>query len=217
MTKPVLIIVGMGPGVSLATARRFASEGFAIGMIARSADRLQKHTQLLASEGVEVASAVADAADLASLAAAIKTLTDELGAATALLYNAMGVTPSAPSTLTASDLAHDMTVNMTAPMVAAQTLLPTMKEVGKGTLLFTGGSLATKPMAQIASLSIGKAGIRLLALMFHEELEGTGIQVGTVTIDGAVDSTPTLAATKIADAFWSLHEGSASGPEIIVA
>ena len=55
------------------------------------------------------------------------------------------------------------------------------------------------------SLSVGKAGIRALALMLAKELEPNGIRVGTVTIagEGAV-GTP-FAPEKVAKAFLALH------------
>lgn len=38
---PVLAVVGAGPGVGAAVARRFAREGYAVGLIARTGSRLE--------------------------------------------------------------------------------------------------------------------------------------------------------------------------------
>ena len=37
---PTIVIVGVGPGIGTAVARRFAREGFAVGLVARSTSTL---------------------------------------------------------------------------------------------------------------------------------------------------------------------------------
>ena len=39
-TLPVALITGVGPGTGAALARRFAAGGYAVGMLARSPERL---------------------------------------------------------------------------------------------------------------------------------------------------------------------------------
>ena len=48
----LIAIVGMGPGVSLAIARRFAKEGFAVAGIARRADALAEQIETLKATGI---------------------------------------------------------------------------------------------------------------------------------------------------------------------
>lgn len=63
------------------------------------------------------------------------------------------------------------------------------------------------PSPQAPSLSVGKAGIRALALMLAEELAPMGIRVGTVTIAGQVEPGTAFAPERIAEACLSLHRG----------
>jgi len=79
---------------------------------------------------------------------------------------------------------------------------------GGGTLLFTGGGLALHPSPQAPSLSIGKAGLRALALMLAQELAPAGIRVGTVTIAGMVAPGTAFAPQRVAEAFMALHRGA---------
>ena len=58
------------------------------------------------------------------------------------------------------------------------------------------------------ALSIGKAAIRVLALMLAEELAPAGIRVGTVTIMGTVAPGTSLDPARIAEAFVALHHGA---------
>ena len=56
------------------------------------------------------------------------------------------------------------TVNIGGALVAAQAVAPKMSERGLGTILLTGGGFALQPLPDYLSLSIGKAGIRALAM-----------------------------------------------------
>jgi NAD(P)-dependent dehydrogenase (short-subunit alcohol dehydrogenase family) len=82
-----------------------------------------------------------------------------------------------------------------------------MRACGTGTILFTGGGLAIDPTGWLpaASLAIGKAGLRSLALTLHQELAPDGIHAGTVTIAGQIQPGTSFDPDSIAAAFWSMH------------
>ncbi len=60
-------------------------------------------------------------------------------------------------------------------------------------------------MASAASLAIGKAGIRSLALTLHAEVAPSGIHAGTITIAGQIKIGTAFDPPRIAEAFWDLH------------
>jgi short-subunit dehydrogenase len=80
-----------------------------------------------------------------------------------------------------------------------------MREQGAGTLLFTGGGFAFEPMPAMASLGVGKAGIRNLAFSLFAELKDAGIHAATVTIGGLVKPGTAFDPAQIAEAYWTLH------------
>ncbi|MFB9994944.1 SDR family NAD(P)-dependent oxidoreductase [Deinococcus oregonensis] len=45
MNQGVYVVVGAGPGIGLATAERFAQEGFPVALLARSAEKLKGYQQ----------------------------------------------------------------------------------------------------------------------------------------------------------------------------
>jgi short-subunit dehydrogenase len=201
MTDKTLIVVGMGPGVSAAIARRFAADGYKLGLIARSADRLEGQAEELRRGGATVATATADAGRRGQLTEAIDRLGRELGQVDLLIYNAYAATSGAPSALDPADLAGDLAVNAAGALEAAQAVLPAMTARGQGQVLFTGGGLGVYPAAQAASLSVGKAALRTLAMTLNQETQGTGVHVGTLTIGGYVGSSDGLQPDAIAAAF----------------
>ena len=163
LNKPVIAIVGAGVGVSAGIARRFGGENFVVVLLARTAKSLDSLVADLHNQGVDAHGLVADAADSESLTNAFALLEKTFGVPRVLVYNASSNTISNPSTLTGENLLNDFTVNVVGAMESAQLVIPQMIERGSGTILFTGGGLALKPVASRASLSIAKAGLRNLS------------------------------------------------------
>jgi NADP-dependent 3-hydroxy acid dehydrogenase YdfG len=201
----VIVLVGMGPGVSAAVAQRFAREGFAVGAVARDAAKLQAALQPLRASGVRVAAAAADAGDAAALQAALASLRSELGDPGVLVYNAAAARPLPLAQLSAEQLMADLHTSVGGALAAAQAVLPAMRARGAGTLLFTGGGFALEPMPLMASLGVGKAGIRNLAYSLFADLKDAGIHAATVTICGVVQPGTAFDPARIADAYWALH------------
>jgi short-subunit dehydrogenase len=201
----VCTVVGVGPGVGLAIARRFASGGFDIGLVARRADALKALAAELGSAGVKAQPFIGDASDTASLKGALATITAQMGSPEVLVYNAAGVTSGLPSALDTEQMVRDLRVSVVGALVAAQAVIPAMRAAKRGTILFTGGGFAFEPMPMMASLGIGKAGIRNLAFSLAKELEPDGIHVATVTIGGLVKPGTPFDPANIAEEFWKLH------------
>ena len=209
MTRPLCAVIGFGPGIGAAVARRFAAGGFDVLGLARDPAR---HAAL-AGPGVTLGAA--DAGDPDSLASALQ------GDVRVLVYNAYRMTPLAPgpSALTPGDAAADFAVNVGGALAAIQAVLPGMRAAGQGSILLTGGGLALDPTGWLAaaSLAIGKAGLRNLAHALQAELAPEGIHAGTVTIAGAVAPGTAFDPDRIAEAYWQLHLDPPGGfrPEII--
>ena len=196
-TLPRAVVVGIGPGLGAALARRFAAGGFAVTGLARDPGRIA------VAPGVTLQQA--DASDSTGLAAAI-TAGEPVAV---LIYNAYRATTAqnGPSGLDPAALVEDFRVNVAGALAAAQAVLPGMREAGRGSILLTGGGLALDPTGWLpaASLAMGKAGLRSLALTLNKELAPAGIHVGTVTIAGQIQAGTAFDPDQIANAFWDLH------------
>ena len=201
----VVAVVGMGPGVSLAVARRFAREGYAVAAVARRADALKEQVDLLAAGGAQARAFTADSGDAASLVAALTQIGSQMGEPDVLIYNAAGVRFKPLAELSADEFIADLRVSIGGALAASQAVLPAMRKKGRGTLLFTGGGFAFEPMPALASLGVGKAGIRNLAFSLFADLKESGIHAGTVTICGPVKEGTPFDPSRIAEAYWTLH------------
>jgi short-subunit dehydrogenase len=208
MPHPLALIIGVGPGIGLAVARRFAREGFAIGLVAQRTEHLAEFKASVERAGApKVYALAADLADAGALRQAFDLLqAEQKDAPEVLVYNA-SLGPSAPaSQLLPENLIREFQVNVLAALESAQMVIPGMCAAGRGTLLFTGGGLALAPQATQASLSIGKAALRSLALCLAEELEPRGIHVATVTVAGFVQPHTPFNPDAIAEHYWALHQ-----------
>ncbi len=205
MNQELCVIVGVGPGLGMALAERFGRENFTLALIARKTDALQDYVTQLKLQGIDAQSYPADAGDIQALGEAFAELKARQGVPSVLIYNAAVLKASAGSQLDPQILLDEFKVNVVGALTSVRQVVADMRERHNGTILFTGGGLALNPSAQYASLSIGKAALRTLALSLATELEPAGIHVATVTISGIVRPNSRFSPERIAELFWQLH------------
>ncbi len=82
-----IVIVGAGPNLGLAIARRFGREGLPVGLVSRDQTKLNGLAAQLEGEGIKALGRTADIRDAAGLDAAIRALADDLGPVEVLEYS----------------------------------------------------------------------------------------------------------------------------------
>ena len=211
----VCVVVGVGPGIGQAVARRFGREGYSLGLIARKKESLAGFVETLAATKIKAKGFPADAESAPSLGDALKAVEHDLGSIDVLIYNAAVAKPGGPLEVGIEQLVREFRVNVGGALVCAQHVAAGMRHRHQGTILFTGGGLALSPWSQMSSLSIGKAGLRSLAITLNQDLKKDGVRVGTVTVNGVVKAgSGALDPDAIADTFWELHQQPADSGEI---
>src|SRR3954466_1490155 len=83
-----LLLVGAGPGLGAAIARRFARGGYRVTLVARSAATMAPTAQELRAAGAEVTTIEADAGDPEALRAALAPVFAAPGTPGVVIYNA---------------------------------------------------------------------------------------------------------------------------------
>jgi len=187
-----LVVVGAGPGVGAAVARRFASEGYAVGLVARNAGRLAALASEVATLGVPVGTATADATEPDQVRGALASLARELGEPTALCFSPLPdvgrIRPVMETT--AEDLLASLRLNVAGAAAAVEAVLPAMRAAGAGSLLFTTGSAALYPSPDRAASAVTTTAATTYVGLLREALAGTGVRVGhTVVATGATRRT----------------------------
>ena len=92
MSNPVVVVVGAGPGGGMAVARRFAKEGYDVGLVGRTESTVTRLGEQLQAEGVTAGWTACDATDADALSAAVTRFGGFSGRIDALHFN-----PSATS------------------------------------------------------------------------------------------------------------------------
>ena len=202
MTDPRhLLLVGTGPGLGAAIARRFAREGYRLTLVARSEATI---AQELRAAGAGVAVVQADAGDPGRLRAALSSLFAGPGAPDVVIYNAALVTFDDLLTVSPEQLADAYAVDVIGGVLTAQLAVPAMRVAGGGTLLFTGGGFADALPASLATLSLGKVALRAVATMLARQLRDDDIHAGSLTILGQIAAGTPFDPDAIADAYWAI-------------
>ena len=200
---PGAIVIGAGPGIGTSVARRFAREGLAVGVLARSPATVGAALAALAGLGTETVGVSADVTDEPALRTALDEVVDRLGVPEVLVYNAALIQSDALGELTAQQHLDAWAVNVVGAITAVTHLGPAMAQAGRGTILLTGGM--PEPLPDVTSLSLGKAGVRALAQLAAQAYEPSGVHVATVTVAGAVAPGSAFDPDEIADRYWRLH------------
>src|SRR4051794_21465021 len=200
-----VLLVGAGPGLGAAIARRFAREGYRVTLVARSAATTAPIAQELRATGAEVTTIEADAGDPEALRAALAPLFTAAGAPGVVVYNAALMTFDTLLTVSPDQLADAYAVNVIGAALTAQLAAPAMRAAGGGTLLFTGGGFADGLPATLATVSLGKLTLRGLAAMLARELDEDGIHAGSLTVLGQIARGTPFDPDRIADAYWAIR------------
>jgi NAD(P)-dependent dehydrogenase (short-subunit alcohol dehydrogenase family) len=179
----VCLITGVGPGTGAALARRFASGGYRVAMLARSADRL-------AALEAELPGSRAFACDVGDAEALARTLADVrrvLGAPDVAIHNAVAGSFGTFLDVDPSDLERNFRVNVVSLLHLARGLVPDMVARGRGALVVTGNTSALRGKATFAAFAPTKAAQRILAQAIARDVGPRGVHVAYVVVDAVID------------------------------
>ena len=209
---PVLAIIGAGPGLGAAVARRFGREGFSIALISRDQSKLDAMVADLEASGFTARAYAADVRTPAALEDALTRAAAELGTVTALQYSPL---PSRDYLKPVLDLTPELALealqfSALGLIHAARAVLPAMREAGSGSILLINGGTSVKARAGFAGTSIAFPAESAYGEMLHDALEDEGVNVRQLVIPGGI---PKLQLPNgiddVADRIWDLHAGAA--------
>jgi NAD(P)-dependent dehydrogenase (short-subunit alcohol dehydrogenase family) len=225
-SKPLAIVIGMGPGLGQALVRKFAGNGFAVAFVGRRAEAIAAHERDLRTAGLEVAGFACDAGQPAEMDAVHARVRERYGDAELLVYNAAIIEPArfvTPSGLAEAKygsadgwrargapasvdyLMSSFRTNVAGAHHAAASVAPAMLARGQGTILLTGGVLAFEPWIEWGVTALGKAALRSLGHSLFKELTPKGVQVATVAIHGTMQAGTPYDQDFVAQAYLDLH------------
>jgi NAD(P)-dependent dehydrogenase (short-subunit alcohol dehydrogenase family) len=208
MSNPSLLVVGAGPGVSGAVARRFAEAGYDVALIGLLPDQLEPLAGELSGLGIQAVWAEADVTDAGALTTAVRELAEQLGDGSGhvdvLHFNPSAFRQRTPLTLSVPELLDDVALGVGALLTSVQAARPYMGAGGRITA--TGSMAADKPSHEAASLGVQKAALRNLVRSLDRTVQPDGIRAVSVTVAGALvrdDESSPFHPRQVAEAIYA--------------
>jgi short-subunit dehydrogenase len=202
-----IVIVGAGPNLGAAIARRFGREGMSVGLVSRNREKLDLLAKDLAQDGITADFAPADIRDTSALSSAIGSLAGRIGAVEVLEYSPVPTGQYMKPVLetTVDDVRAALEFSVLGAVAAVTTVIGPMLERGSGTILFTTGGAAINPNPARTGVGISFAGEVAYARMLHHELRDRGIHIGHTAIGGSIAPDGDHRPDDVADVLWRHH------------
>ncbi len=201
MGRPVIVVVGAGPGVSGSVARRFADEGYDVALLGQEQDVLDELAADLEGRGVAVGHAVADVTDEQAARDAVRRFGEHTARIDVLHFNPSAFREKDPLALTVGELLEDVALGVGGLLTVVQAARPYMSAGGRVSV--TGSMAADEPWEGAASLGVQKAGVRNLVHSLDKTLAPDGIRAVSVTVRGALSREGAFTPDRVAEAIWA--------------
>jgi NAD(P)-dependent dehydrogenase (short-subunit alcohol dehydrogenase family) len=202
----VALVTGASRGIGAGIARRFAAEGAAVAISARTLDpdpdahlagSLRETAAAIEASGGQVLAVRANLADEEDRARIVPAVGAELGPVDVLVNNAAAAVyaPNAAIPLRRRRLTFELNVH--APMDLAQAVLPAMRERGRGWIVNVSSATSKHPAGPpfnpgfklgftTATYGASKAALERFTTGLAAELAGDGIAVNSLAPVAAV-------------------------------
>lgn len=200
MSRPVVLVVGAGPGVSGSLARRCADEGYDVALLGHDQQVLDELAADLERRGATVGHACVDVTDEQATRDAVRRFGEHTGRIDVVHFNPSAFREKDPLSLTVAELLEDVALGVGALLTVVQAARPFMSAGGR--ISVTGSMAADQPWERAASLGVQKAGVRNLVHSVDKALAPDGIRAVSVTVRGALSREGVFTPDRVAEALW---------------
>ncbi|MDO8331828.1 MAG: YciK family oxidoreductase [Fluviicoccus sp.] len=174
LTGRVILVTGASDGIGRAAAQTYASLGATVVLLGRDLQKLEQVYDAIEKAGhpqpaiIPMNFSSATQADFDQLAVSIE---QELGRLDGILHSAGLLGDITPLEMYDPDTWDDiMKVNLRAPFVLTQTLLPLLKRSPDASVIFVSSSVGRKARAFWGAYAVSKSGVEALSALFADEM-----------------------------------------------
>src|ERR1700744_306505 len=172
----VVLVTGASSGIGAATARAASQAGARVVLAARREERIAQ----LAGELGDAVPVRCDVTDPGQVAAAVRTAMDAFGRIDVLVNNAGEGLRAPLEQIDADDFRAVLELNLIAPLLTMQAVLPIMRKQGAGSIVNVSSGITFSALPGSAGYGASKAGLSKLSAVARAELAGAGIAVSTM-------------------------------------
>jgi len=177
----VAIVTGAGRGIGKAIALRFAAEGAAVGLTARTKVQIDRTLAQIEAAGGRGSAVEGDATNRADVERIVREIEAKLGGTTILVNNAGIAGPYGPVGVVDPDAwwaAQEL--HILAPMLFMTAVMPGMIARRAGRIVMISSPRSYKLTANLSAYSLGKAAQNKLAELVANEGKPHGVQAFSV-------------------------------------
>jgi NAD(P)-dependent dehydrogenase (short-subunit alcohol dehydrogenase family) len=154
-----------------------------VGLLSRSTEFSEELARTLR----DARAYACDAAQPAAVEAAFARVRADLGLVDVLIYNAGSGSWQTIEEISAQEFERGWRVNALGALVAAQQVIPGMKDKGAGNIVFVGATASLRGRPKTTGFAAAKAAQRSLAQSIAKHVGPAGIHVSLLIIDGQID------------------------------
>jgi short-subunit dehydrogenase len=186
MSKSIAVF-GAGPGLGQAVARHYARKGYAVTLVGRRREPLDRLARDLTNAGATAHVITADLADTAAVARLAGQVRAKAGELDAFYYAPTPATGFVPAASLTPQLAGNFMPLIFYTMLAlVQEFLPHMLDQGDGAILTAQGGSTVHGLPNMSGPSPAQAAQRNYLQALHAEVAANGVYVGMLYVGAAI-------------------------------
>ena len=172
----VVLVTGASSGIGAATARLAAHAGARLVLAARREDRIAA----LADELPQAVHVATDVTDPSQVEAAVQAAVSAYGRVDVLVNNAGQGLHLPLEQVAVDDFRAILELNVVAPLVAMQTVIPLMRAQGGGSIVNVSSGTSRMALPGVGAYAATKSALNMLSAVARRELADAGIVVSTI-------------------------------------
>jgi NAD(P)-dependent dehydrogenase (short-subunit alcohol dehydrogenase family) len=186
-TGRVAVVTGAASGIGLQVAHDLAEQGALVCIVDRNAPAAAQAAQAITAAGGQATAFVVDLADMEAVAAMLAQLGRQFPTVDILVNNAGIVSTQPAADVTLAQWNATLAVNLTAPMVLSQHVLPGMRAKGWGRIVNISSISGVRAGTGRLAYGTSKAALIAMTGQFAIESAEWGVTVNAIA-PGFVDT-----------------------------
>ena len=175
----IAVVTGASSGVGRAIATGLAEEGMALCLVGRDPERLESAAASARSNGAPVQCCTADLASDGDLNDLCERLQRDYRSLDVLVHSAGAIALGRVEDASVGDLDHQYRVNVRAPYLLTQRLLPALKS-RQGQIVFINSTAGLTTRGGVGQYAATKHALRAVADSIRDEVNSEGVRVLSV-------------------------------------
>lgn len=178
LSGQVALITGGGRGIGRVHAHALAKAGMLVAVVARSTDQVVETAEQITAAGGQALALTADVTDRQAVAAAVRTVEQQLGAVNLLINNAGISTPLGPLwEVDPDEWWRSMEINVRSMVLCCAAVLPNMIARGQGRIINVVSGMGAISRPYFSAYVTSKTAVIRLSEVLAAETYEHGVRV----------------------------------------